>query len=205
MQKSVLRNCLQSLAIGQEILLNFKASSGRVSDSGFYVVQSRRRGRGKGGSVIVSLDRARRGQDSPEHIEVSTGDSDKVLNVQLNHGAEILGESADRLVLGEAVDRLEPVRYSADRNAQVAAGLKEQFRSLLDTGHHGRFHVINVVASVPELNGEFVVRAAKQYRGRVGQIVLELARQNSDERVMLCSYSHSGVVSAVNLLSNSAS
>lgn len=192
MNKSQLKAVLGSLNVNDLVTLNFRGSSQRTSDNGDYRFVSTVRGRGKGGSLISTFKHV----NSAGLIMVGTKDSEHVLSVRY---PVIVDGKNSMAVVGDASDALAPVQYSTERNARRAAEMKEVCKQLLDTGFHGRFHKVKIDSSVADLSGVFTLSEAKQLRGRVGQVVLTLTRDGSAP-VKLCSYTHSAVVSAINIV-----
>jgi hypothetical protein len=192
MKKSDLRQALSQVSYGSMLRVVFKKSSQLQANSGLYMVRSVRRGRGKGGSLLADL---RSANESSTVLTVGTGDSDSVLSVVHEDAAR----GSTLAFYGDRDDALEPVKYTDERNAQKASELKEAFRQVLDTGIHGRFHEVVVSSREQALDGRFVVKSAKQYRGRVGQIVLRLESVQGGDEVLLCSYSHSALIDSLSV------
>lgn len=184
MDKNSVRSFINTLNPGASLTINFVSDSltdsrgVHIANSGTFTLNRKSTGRGKGGSLVMHLTNT-----SGAEVLISTSHSDSILNMQVA-GGELVGYTS-------VADM--PVDYP--RDDQNAARLKTAATSLVGTT--GRR--VNVVSSLPHLNGTFTVQRASQLRGRNGQIVLTLSSGSQTHE--LWTYRHSGVVTSIETLS----
>lgn len=174
MNKTELKTLISNLSAGEEITVTFL---GDMSDnSGTFKVLGTRRGRGKGGSLLVDLEAS-----DGSTITTGTPRNTDIMNITLSDGT----------LHGYTNEAEVPRVFDTDTSRAVA--LKEQFNTLLDAD--GSF-TVDVESPEDVYNGTFTVTSAKKARGRYGQVILTLADSQGVERE-LWSYRHSGIVTRI--------
>lgn len=180
MDKKELKSVIVSLSPGSAVSLMFL---GEYTDrSGAYTLESVRKGRGKGGSLIMTL----RGTDGTV-FETGTTQSDYILNITGPDGVRHGHESATEV----------PRKF--DTSKELAVGLKSAMTQVV--GLNGSR--VRVTSTEPEFDGEFEVTDSQKLKGRYGQVRMTL-RRDSGETATLWSYRHSGIVTAFDVLTKAA-
>lgn len=176
MDKKILREVLVGLSVDQKITVNFR---GKLSDlTGEYNFHGTKRGRGKGGSLLAELTEVTENNEGVNSVK-------EVVVIGTPKNEDILNLVANGVVYGYENESDVPLIFETD--AAAAAELKESFRVFFNDNACPK--TVDVEAEVEALTGTFTVTAARQMRGRGGQVVLETA-----EGVELWSGRHSGVI-----------
>lgn len=165
MDKKELKDLISTLNTNDKITVNFRGDLSNLN--GDYFVINVKKGKGKGGSLLMEL----KPTSSEDTIVVGTPNSDTILNVIVNgklHGYE----SEDGV----------PLVIKPDANR--ASALKEFLRSCKENTN------IKLSSSLLlEFNGVFTVMSVKPSKGRYGQVVAKLSNN-----IELWSYRHSGAI-----------
>lgn len=177
MEKTVLRSVLKDLTPGQRIEIHFRGTP----ESEFVTVVGTKRGRGKHGSLLATIQR----NGSSLTTEIGTP-----------RNMDILSITVDGNFFGVHSEREEPPVYPTD-DAR-ATMMKAALNSL--TGEIGRGKRLRLESDVPEFNGTFVVTQGRLEKGKYGQVHLWLTREESQETVELWSYRHSGIITNFEVL-----
>lgn len=177
MEKATLKSVIGNLETDQVITINFHSTV--PHPSGEYRVESKRKGRGKGGSMLAEVSMVTDDPNS-EPITIGTPRNNDVVNVVI-----------DGVMHGYETEEAVPALH--ETNETKATMFKGQFKKLL--AKDVEFPVVaTVVSTVPELNGTFNVTGARQLRGRGGQVVL-----TTEQGTELWSYRHSGIIQEFSL------
>jgi hypothetical protein len=174
MEKSILKSVISNLQIGQTIGVNFLTQEENLN--GNYSVLATKKGRGKGGSMMVELK-----SNDETTMVLSTKDSERILNVVIND--EFFGYANESDI---------PPVY--EKNADRAKEFKTAFESLIKASHLNPKEV-KISSSVPELDGTHTIVNSRRLRGRSGQIVL-----TTTTGLEIWSYRHSGVIDTFEVL-----
>jgi hypothetical protein len=175
MDKQELKSVLGSLNEGDKVTFNFVGDLSNVS--GVYTVLGSRKGRGKGGSMLVDLQ----SEDGKSKLTTGTPDSDKILNVVLPDGTR------------KGYEREEDLPKVFETNAARATELKTQMKDMV-TGTRVRLE-----STESDFAGEFTVAEVKQIRGRFGQVVVTLENDDGATKEFW-TYRHSGIVTSVEVV-----
>ena len=177
MDKTQLKTVITSLSAGDKVTVNFAGA--QASSSGSYKVLGTKRGRGKGGCLLVNLQAA-----DGSLLTTGTPQSAEIVNLVTSDGTVHGLTDASQVVQV----------YTTDLSRAVA--LKEQFKTFLTA--EGNVN-IEVVSSEPEYNGIFKIQSSRQVRGRFGQIILNLEATDGSMHE-LWSYRHSGIVTRITVI-----
>ena len=173
MDKQELKNVIQGLSAGDSLTVNFVGEKADLS--GAFKVLGTKRGRGKGGSLLVELEAS-----DGSTLTTGTPESNAILNVITANGS----------LAGFKNEADLPRLYEVDTARAVA--LKEQLGALLDA--EGDV-TVDVESSEEDFTGTWTVTGARKSRGRYGQVVLSL--DNGTVKRELWSYRHSGIISRI--------
>lgn len=179
MDKQQIRSVISNSQPGD--VLEFCFAGSKSDSSGSYKVLKTRRGRGKGGSLLVDLQLVSDGST----LTSGTPDSDSIVNIT----------TPDGVVHGLSSETELRTFHKVDISRAVA--LKEQFKTL-QTQVSGET-IIDVEATEPKLSGKFRIVGSRLLRGRFGQIILDLESVDSGESQSLWSYRHSGVITRISV------
>lgn len=193
MEKQALKTVIEQLKKGEEIKIAFIGGRGGFSlqktikvgmplqgfiVDGLYQVFSVKRGRGKHGSLILTLA----SPTNPEEplCQVGTPTNEEVLSIECKgilHGA-----SSE-----EDIEK----RYPKDIDAAMT--LKKKLSPLLHLKEGVKLK-LQVSSTEPKYNGVFDLVSAKAMTGRWGQIKLDLSNIETNEVVELWSYRHATII-----------
>ena len=175
MDKQELKSVIQGLSAGDSLTVNFVGEKADLS--GAFKVLGTKRGRGKGGSLLVELEAS-----DGSTLTTGTPESNVILNVV----------TADGTLVGFQNEADLPRLFDVDTARAVA--LKEQLGSLLDA--EGDV-TVDVESSEEDFAGKWTVKSARKSRGRYGQVVLSL--DNGSVQRELWSYRHSGIITRITI------
>ena len=187
MNKNQLKTLLETVPAGANLTLTFIPQYKVLS--GEYTVLSNQRGRGKGGSRILSVKNLETGQSLSEFTvagkakKFGTPVSEVLLNVSFNN------------TLHGSTDTSVPNAYP--RSEEAAVELRDLFKAL-GKEHEGK--TISVTSTEPEFDGEWKLVSSRVSAGRYGQCILTLTRPSTGETKELWSYRHSGIVKEIGLV-----
>lgn len=182
MDKKVLKSVITNLKPGDTLDVNLLGE--RASLSGNYTVVKKKIGRGKGGSLVLELANSL----TPEcSLVIGTPQSNEILNVV------VAGECH-----GYRTEAEVPPTYEI--NSARATELKKLFGSFLDLSRLPAAVEVDAVGA-PEIHGRRTVVAARQLRGRHGQVVLTL-QDVEGQTQEVWSFRHSGVVNGLTLVTS---
>lgn len=197
MDKAQLKNIFAALNKHNKIQITFAStlpSGTKVSPdlahlqgtSDTYIVADFKTGRGKGGSKLLVL----RKEDSnaiSDRITLGTPDSAVIMNIT----------TPDGVMHGYETEQEMPKDYPT--NAQNAASLKEQLKSMLMMS---RGTQIQIESSEPDsgLHGIFTLVNVEKSAGRYGQMVMNLETVEDSSPRQLWSFRHSGIVKRITVL-----
>lgn len=171
MDKKELKTAISKLTKNQNITINFRNEL--TNKSGNYSVLNVKKGKGKGGSLILELVP----ENGGESIVVGTPQSENILNLIVE--GQLTGFESENDV---------PVVVAT--NAAQATLLKDFFKDL-SVGTE----VTLSSAEMSEFNGTFKFQSFKPSKGRYGQIVVSL-KTNVGNTIELWTYRHSGAISS---------
>lgn len=172
MKKDVLKNVIVNhVNANATVTLNFLSKFSNLS--GDYTVLSKKRGRGKNGSMIMELQSVANGNT----VTIGTKENDQLVNVVVD------GETFGHADESEILPSYEP-------DVANAVNLKRTFKKIVDFPTS-----IRVESSISELSGIHTIVSSRQMKGRSGQVSVL-----ADSGIELFSYRHSGVISNVEVL-----
>jgi hypothetical protein len=176
MDKKVLKSVITNLKPGDTLDVNLLGE--RAFLSGNYTVVNKKIGRGKGGSLVLELS-----SEIPDRsLVIGTPQSNEILNVV------VAGECH-----GYRTEAEVPPMYETNSNRAVE--FKKLFSSFLDLSKLPVTVEVDA-PSAPEINGVRTIVAARQLRGRHGQVVLTL-RDSEGQVQEAWSFRHSGVINSL--------
>lgn len=187
MNKKVLRDLLNSTEVNSILKINFLQDF--KSFSGEYKVLSKRIGRGKAGSRIVSLLNVESGVEFNEALlngkmkAMGTAFSEYILNIEVN--GTIYGDETP----------FELPRAFA-RDAVEGKALRVQMEKLF----HKEGSKVYIESSEPEFSGEWTISRVRFSPGRFGQVIANFRNDDSYKQIAIWSYRHSKIISSITLI-----
>lgn len=179
MDKAVLRSVLKDLVPGGTIKVHTRGSDGPRN----FVVLSTRRGKGKFGSLLASLQLMDSEGATLAPIEIGTPRNQDIISI--TSGGEFFGSMTERE---------DPPTY--EPNEPNAVRMKTSLRGLVGPAGEGR--KVRLTSRVSDFNGAFTVTQGRLEKGKYGQVHLWLERDNpmdgENASVELWSYRHSGII-----------
>lgn len=172
MDKKELKEVITSLNTGDKITVTFLDDL--ADRTGEYEVMGTKKGRGKGGSLLLVLK-----SGTGSEITTGTPDSNSILHVITPDGKLHGFENANE------VPRI------FETNTEKFKELNKKFLGLVGTS--GR--TVHVESTETEYTGDYTVLEAAKLRGRYGQIRLSLQAEDGTTHE-LWSYRHSGIITA---------
>lgn len=172
MDKKELRDVIENLSTNTQVTIAFIGE--RVKMNGDFTVLNVKKGKGKGGSLLMELMPVN-GSDS---VVVGTPDSESVLNIVI-----------DGKMFG--YETLNDVPLVIKPDVEKSLSLKTQLKDLRpDT-------LLRLTSALlPEFNGVFTLVSLKASRGRGAQVVATL-RTVSGDTLELWTYRHSGAIDSL--------
>lgn len=180
MDKKNLRSVLEGLTAGQEINVSFRTPKNNLS--GAFKVLSSKKGRGRGGSRLATIQSLR----DNATITIGTPDNEDLLNI-----------TANSVMVGAATEALDDTR-SYPKSESKAVELKTAMRSLVGEAGFGRQVKMSSTIEA-QFNGIFTVNSAKLERGRYGQIHLFLTGATGNQ-IEVWSYRHSTAIESFDII-----
>lgn len=168
MEKAALKTLILACSAGDSLNVNFLGEKAQYN--GQLAIAEIRKGRGKGGSLLLTLTTA-----NGDTVETGTPDSDNILNIT----------TADGSFHGyESVEDVPPVY-------QINKEMSQELRGIFSRLQPGQ--TVDVEASNVDFNGQFTVVDVTKCRGRGSQLQANL--QSADGgTVGIMSHRHSGTV-----------
>lgn len=150
----------------------------KMASSGTYIVNESKRGRGKGGSQVLTLSSTT--DPLTPLFQIGTTNNQEIVYLVVNGTKHGLNDETE-------VDK----DYTKDM--LKAAALKKKLSPLLRL-REGTALKLEITSPEPKFNGVFDLLTAKAMAGRWGQIKLDLKNISSGELVSLWSYRHATIV-----------
>jgi len=179
MDKAVLRSVISDLVVGSTVQVHFRGTQGPEN----YFVLSTRRGKGKFGSLLATLQLAGPDGATLSPIEIGTPRNQDIISI-----------TSSGNFYGSLTEREDPPTYEASEAQAVR--LKMAFRDLVGPAGEGRR--VKLTSQVADYNGTFTVTQGRLEKGKYGQVHLWLERSNpmdgENASVELWSYRHSGII-----------
>ncbi len=182
MLKPILKTALQN-STGKEMSFTFR--SPLESLNGSYKVTSVKTGRGKGGSLLVTMQNLATG----ESLSQVTVDG-KQLNFGTSVSEHIVNLTVDGTLFGP--NSAEEDMDNLPKDAEMAVKLREAMTPYL--GKEGT--KITITSKLPSLNGEWSILSGVRSPGVFGQLRFSLLGKNG-EKQDFWTYRHSGVISDI--------
>lgn len=196
MEKQALKTVLEQLKKGEEIKISFVGGRGAFSldkmikvgmplqgfiVNGTYKIFSVKKGRGRHGSLILTLA----SPSNPEEpwCQLGTPTNDEILSIE-----------SQGVLYGAVSEKDIEKQYAKDIDAAMA--LKKKLSPLLHLKEGVKLK-LQITSPEPQFNGVFDLLSAKAMTGRWGQIKLELSNIQTNEKVELWSYRHATIVEDV--------
>jgi hypothetical protein len=178
MEKQELKKAISKLSTEDQMKVTFVGEK-FSNKTGEYKIVSKKKGRGKGGSLLLV---AKNLLDNAELV-FGTPDSESVLNMTLSDGT----------FLGYRTEAEVPKIYPT--NSGRAVQLKEQLKELL-TVENVR---IEIDSTEPEFTGIFTMKNVEKISGRYGQMIMNLVDTKNVQR-QLWTFRHSGIINSIKVL-----
>ena len=185
MQKQILKTCLQN-STGKTLDFTFRTPLEHLNGS--YLVNSVKTGRGKGGSLIVTM----KNLESSEELSTVTLEN-KTVNFGTAVSDYIVNVTVDGTLFGPS--SAEEDEENLPKNHEFAVKLRESLSPLL-----GKDGVkIQIDSKLPRLNGSWTMSGGIKSPGVFAQLKFDLLNDQGVHET-LWTYRHSGVISDIKLI-----
>lgn len=195
LDKDILKSVLASLKPEQKISINFVKEYAKYNSDTYKVIKVSR-GKGKGGSLIMTVMNETNGE-LLESIPVLVKGETKTCMLGTPVSDQILNITANGIVHGVKNESELPKSYA--RSKEDGANLKKHLLPLLTKKTPTKIRIESNLA--PEFNGTWFVENAKLNPGCGGQISLALVDLTDPTRkITLFSYRHGSVIEMLEVL-----
>ena len=181
MEKQELKKAISKLSVQDQVKVTFLGER-LSSKTGEYKIVAKKKGRGKGGSLLLITKNVT--TDIDEELVFGTPDSDSILNLTLSDGT----------FLGYRTEAEVPKVYPT--NSGRAVQLKEQLKELLTVENI----TVEIDSTEPEFTGVFKMKNVEKISGRYGQMIMNLVNNKTGVEKQLWTFRHSGIINSIKVL-----
>ena len=179
MEKQELKKAISKLSVQDQVKVTFLGER-LSSKTGEYKIVAKKKGRGKGGSLLLVTTNV----NTNEEVVFGTPDSDSILNLTLGDGT----------FLGYRTEAEVPKVYPT--NSGRAVQLKEQLKELLTVENI----TVEIDSTEPEFTGVFKMKNVEKISGRYGQMIMNLVNNKTGVEKQLWTFRHSGIINSIKVL-----
>ena len=187
MDKEILKSLILGLKPNDEVQMNFVTDLNQYN--GNYRVDSIAKGKGKGGSLILTLTNMENGTKLSQLTyngkthNLGTPTSDVIMNIVF--GEKMFGS-----------DKESDMAKVFPKDKEAGDQMKELLKPLVKRTTPTKLTIRS--AKAPEFDGTWLVKSAKLHAGRAGQVSLDLIDVTNPNRTAeFWSYRHAGVVDEI--------